>query len=66
MFYQMTRLLLSCPMITGYPDSIALDVFSEGYGFGETVLALLIHLVPTYLVVIALGSCQKITTPGQP
>jgi len=32
----------------------ALDVFSEGYGFGETILALLIHLVPTYLVVIAL------------
>jgi transposase len=23
MFYQMTRLLLSCPMTTGYPDSIA-------------------------------------------
>jgi hypothetical protein len=32
----------------------ALDVFSEGYGFGQTILALLIHLVPTYLVVIAL------------
>lgn len=32
----------------------ALDVFSEGYGFGETTLALLIHLVPTYLVVITL------------
>ena len=32
----------------------ALDVFSEGYGFGETILALLIHLVPTFLVVIVL------------
>lgn len=32
----------------------ALDVFSEGYNFWETILALLIHLVPTYLVVIAL------------
>ena len=32
----------------------ALDVFSEGYVFGETVLALLMHLVPTYLVVIGL------------
>ena len=32
----------------------ALDVFSEGYGFGETILALLIHLVPTYIVVISL------------
>lgn len=32
----------------------ALDVFGEGYGFGETILALLIHLIPTYLVIIAL------------
>lgn len=32
----------------------ALDVFSEGYGFGETVLALLIHLIPTFIVIIAL------------
>jgi len=32
----------------------ALDVFSESYGFWETILALLIHLVPTYLVIIAL------------
>lgn len=29
-------------------------MFGEGYGFGETVLALLIHLIPTYLVVMAL------------
>jgi hypothetical protein len=33
----------------------ALDVFSEGYGFWEAILALLIHLVPVYIVVIALG-----------
>jgi len=32
----------------------ALDVFSEGYGFWETILALLIHLVPVYIVVIVL------------
>jgi hypothetical protein len=32
----------------------ALDVFGEGYGFWEAVLALLIHLVPTYIVVIVL------------
>ena len=32
----------------------ALDVFSESYGFGETILALLIHLVPTFIVVISL------------
>jgi hypothetical protein len=33
----------------------ALDVFSEGYGFGETVIALLIHLIPTYIIVISLA-----------
>ncbi len=32
----------------------ALDVFGVGYTFWETILAFLIHLVPTYLVVIAL------------
>ncbi len=32
----------------------ALDVFGEGYGFFEAILAFLVHLVPTYLVVIAL------------
>ena len=32
----------------------ALDVFSEGYGFGETLLALFIHLIPTLLVVVCL------------
>lgn len=32
----------------------ALDVFSEGYGFGETLIALFLHLIPTYVIVIAL------------
>lgn len=32
----------------------ALDVFAEGRGIGETILALLVHLIPTYLVVICL------------
>jgi hypothetical protein len=32
----------------------ALDVFGEGHGFWQTVGAFLIHLVPTYVVVIAL------------
>jgi hypothetical protein len=33
----------------------ALDVFSEGYGFWKTLLALLIHLVPTFMVLIMLA-----------
>jgi hypothetical protein len=32
----------------------ALDVFSEDTGFWEKILALLIHLVPVYIVVIVL------------
>jgi hypothetical protein len=32
----------------------AFDVFSEGHGFWQTVLGLLVHLVPVYLVVIVL------------
>jgi hypothetical protein len=43
-----------CIVFTVFLSLFALDVFSEGYGFGETILALLIHLVPTSLVVIAL------------
>lgn len=32
----------------------ALDVFNEGYGFGKTMLALLIHLLPVYIVLVVL------------
>jgi len=32
----------------------ALDVFGEGYGFWDTILALLIHLVPVYILVAGL------------
>ena len=43
-----------CILYAMFLSMFALDVFSEGYGFTETILALLMHLVPTYLVVIAL------------
>ena len=33
----------------------ALDVFGEGYNFWETLVALLIHLIPTGIIVIALA-----------
>ena len=32
----------------------ALDVFSEGYAFGELLVALFMHLVPTFLIIIAI------------
>ena len=43
-----------CILFALFLSMFALDVFSEGNGFRETILALLIHLVPTYLIVIAL------------
>lgn len=33
----------------------AFDVFEEGYNIGEVILAFLIHLVPTYIVLIVLA-----------
>ena len=32
----------------------ALDIFTEGYTFWESVLGLLVHLVPAYLIALAL------------
>ena len=54
------RILFWTPRITSILFAIflslfALDVFSEGYGFRETILALLIHLIPTYIFLIALA-----------
>lgn len=32
----------------------ALDVFGEGYTFGETIVALFMHLIPNLIVLVAL------------
>ena len=53
------RVLFWTPRVLGilfamFLSLFALDVFGEGYGFWETILALLIHLLPVYIVVIAL------------
>lgn len=32
----------------------ALDVFGEGYTFGETLVALFMHLVPTFIIVVTI------------
>ncbi len=44
-----------CILFAGFVSLFALDVFGEGYGFWETILALLIHLVPTYVILILLA-----------
>ena len=43
-----------CILFAIFLSLFALDVFGEGYSFWETILALLIHLVPVYIVVIVL------------
>jgi len=43
-----------CILFAVFLSVFSLDVFSEGYGFWQTIGALLLHLVPTFIVVFAL------------
>jgi len=43
-----------CILFAVFLSVFALDVFGEGYDFWATLLALLIHLVPTYIIIIVL------------
>ena len=54
------RLLFWAPRALGFLFAafiglFALDVFDEGYGFWEAVAGFLIHLVPTYLILVAVA-----------
>ncbi|MGQ0603506.1 MAG: DUF7670 domain-containing protein [Anaerolineales bacterium] len=56
----MEKLLFWIPRIltilfAGFVSLFALDVFVEGYGFWETLLALLMHLIPTGLILLSLA-----------
>ncbi len=42
-------------MFAGFLSIFAHDVFGKGHGFWQTTLALLIHLTPTWLVLVALA-----------
>jgi hypothetical protein len=58
------KLLYWTPRILGilfalFTSLFALDVFEEGYGFWETVLALLMHLIPTFIILIALFTAWR-------
>jgi hypothetical protein len=58
------QLLFWTPRIIGillalFVSVFALDVFSEGKEFWEILLALLMHLIPTMLVVVALAVSWK-------
>ena len=43
-----------CILFAVFLSLFSLDVFSEGYSFWKTILALLIHLVPVYICIIVL------------
>jgi hypothetical protein len=56
---KMTPIIYWAPRILGilfavFVSIFALDVFAEGYGFWETVVALVMHLVPTAITVVVL------------
>jgi hypothetical protein len=42
-------------LFAGFLSLFALDVFSAGYSFWETVAALLIHLIPTAVLLVVLA-----------
>lgn len=42
-------------LIAIFVSLFALDVFGEGYSFWETVGALAMHLIPTFVILLALG-----------
>ncbi|MFC1635869.1 hypothetical protein ACFL5Z_13605 [Planctomycetota bacterium] len=44
-----------CIAFAVFVSLFALDVFGEGYNFFETILAFLIHLIPTGIILIALA-----------
>ncbi len=44
-----------CILFAVFLSSFAADVFGEHYGFWKTILALLIHLIPTWIVLIVLA-----------
>lgn len=37
----------------------ALDVFKEGYNFWQTIGALLIHLIPTFIIILVIAAAWK-------
>jgi len=44
-----------CLLFAGFISMFALDVFQENHGFWNTALALLMHLIPTGILLIMLA-----------
>ncbi len=63
------RLLIWTPRVLGilfalFLSIFALDVFGIGYTISETVIALLMHLIPTFVLLIALALAWRWTWVG--
>ncbi len=43
-----------CIVFILFTSIFSFDVFNEGYGFWETILALLMHLIPTFILIVVL------------
>lgn len=41
-------------LFAAFISIFAMDVFGEGYGFPKVLLALFMHLIPTFLIIIVL------------
>ena len=44
-----------CLLFAAFISIFAADVFDAGYGFWKTILALLIHLIPTGIILVILA-----------
>jgi hypothetical protein len=48
-----------CLLFAAFISLFAADVFGEGYGFWKTILALFIHLLPTWIILIVLAAAWR-------
>jgi hypothetical protein len=53
LLYWSPRIL--CLLFAAFISIFAADVFGAGYGFWKKILALLLHLIPTWIVLVVLA-----------
>jgi len=53
-----------CILYAVFLSLFALDVFDAGYGFWQAIAALLIHLIPVYIVIAVLVLAWHLSISG--
>ena len=48
-----------CILFIGFVSMFALDVFQEGHGLWQTLLALVMHLIPTFVMLALLAAAWR-------